>query len=238
MPVQLLPDRARLPCHIVSRPAATIFGSLPQHTDTATKLGPGVGTPDFQQRGAVANFDSLDRRAGQHLDIELDFRVRDMRQDSAEPCLGHTADRRATQCWIVAVQRCWHDQPHPRVEMCSTASGCRVLAAPEHRIPQRIPRQILRQVAREAAIGAEQAMRRGATRPDVPCGRRNSRRCRRGPRQRRRLPAASRRCPSPNAPRRSVQAPCRACRAGWRSGHRHAAGRGRRLPGGVRRAAP
>ena len=79
-----------------------------------------------------------------------------MRQDSAEPCLGHTANRRATQCWIVAVQRRWHNQPHPRLEMYSTASGCRVLAAPEHRIPQCIPRQILGQVAREAAIGAEQ----------------------------------------------------------------------------------
>jgi hypothetical protein len=54
------------------------------------------------------------------------------------------------------VQRRWHDQPHARVEVCSAASGRRVLAAPEHRIPQRIPRQILRQVACEAAIGAEQ----------------------------------------------------------------------------------
>jgi hypothetical protein len=95
VPAQLLPDRARLPCHIVSRPRPR-YSAPSQATDTAIKLRPGVGTPDFQQRGAVANLDSLDWRAGQHLDVELDVRVHDMRQDSAEPCLGDTADWRAT----------------------------------------------------------------------------------------------------------------------------------------------
>ncbi len=54
-------------------PASTILGPTPDHADAISQIGGGVGPEGFQHLCAVADFNALDGRMGEDVELERGF---------------------------------------------------------------------------------------------------------------------------------------------------------------------